>query len=696
METQDYLNLFAGTTSLRDQDALNVLAGTTGRSKQDCWNILAGTSGLSSQAAANVWAGTPSPSYLSIRDCCEKMYLSGGWVRLNNVYPTLSYNFSNNRYFTKTASYDTFPFSSVRTTNAMMFDASGNMVFAPVQLCTRGNDLTNWASLGTDGNVVLSGNTSPTGAPSYTVTWTAASPGTGFSIGGQPCLTGSSLMTYSVYLRYINTRWARVMIYSGSNSSNQCRCWVDLQNKTLGTISSGGTASGTTASIQDVGNGWVRVIISGNASLANTADANILVTSATGDGNAVRVGNGAAIEIASAILEPYSAASPQTWRSEFATVGSAWYGPRFDYYPVIIGSSTVPGLLSEESRTNLVTKSLNLISTDITNGAATSANSPSTYLGRWSSARVTYDGTSALHYGALGPITPSGSTAISLSAIIKPITGTLFQLTVSGNWGDVNTYANFSLTGAGSVVGTGSAASEAFCHHLGNGIYHIGVSGTTIAVPASGASCIVGAITAAGDFRLPTNTSTNSFDFIFGGAYQAAGWCMPVPTFGTSSTRNGDTFTTTLGSWFDTTKGTLFAKFMRGFVASGTGTARAFMQIDLDTNNRVVLTSGVSTNSQHRFDVLSGGVSQAQIQTSTGASSYTTREVAGLYNTNNFKASENNSAGTDDATGSVPTGLTSLRVAGWGATNQIMGWMFEVKYYPDASASSAQLNALTS
>lgn len=611
-------------------------------------------------------------------------YKSASYL-LNSVAPTYIADFANNRYYNSVSGQIGFPFTSTRTTNATMFDAQGRIVWAPANMILQSQTFnTTWSltgSLAFGAGSTVDGAIAPDGSTTADIIvedTTTANHG----VSQSGVLAVSQPYTFSVYLKASGRSRVELYMWSGS----QYGCGFDLSNGTTFNASSGTTVTGV---MTNVGNGWYRCSIKAKplaGSEIRIRYNNGSAISYTGDGVS-------GVALWGAQLELTGADSPKEYN---VTTTAAYYGPRFDYYPVIVGASTVPGLLSEESRTNIIPKSFNLVPAgDMTTGNASATSTGITYLGGWSAPRITYDGTSASHYGALGPVTPAGSSPVMISAIIKPITGTLFQLTGSGSWVTLNTYANFNLSGAGSVVGSGAGASEIFCHHLGDGVYHIGLSSTTVAAPGAGASSIIAAITAAGDTRLPTNTSTNVFDYIFGGVYQAAGWCMPVPTFGTSATRGGDTFTQAIGAWLDTTKGTLFSKFMRGFVATGSGTGRVFADIGLDTNTRVVLTSGVGTNSQQRFDVLSAAVSQAQIQTSVGGASFTTREMVGLYSTNLFKAAENGASGVDDTSGSVPTGFTNLRVAGYGTTNQIMGWMFEVRYYPDASASSAQLNTLT-
>lgn len=612
-------------------------------------------------------------------------YKSASYL-LNNVAPSLIHDYVRQRYYNNSSGVTSLPFTSTRTTNAMMLDVSGNLVWAPNSLL-----LQTALSGGTNGTVGA-GAVAPTG-------WTF------INTGGTVTYQTSTIDPSRTAIRFTSSGNRPAI---GQNITLNASCTyiysfrveaVNSGTLSIGELSNPGSppAGMTTAH-------YINGVLGNSNQVAVAGDfVEIVYTlSTTGGSMQFRLGPGASTaatgDVTLSSPNVYIANSASDRGKSWVNVGaSAYYGPRFDYYPVIVGASTVPGLLSEESRTNLVTNSLGITTATTTvGGTGPQSNSPSTYLGGWSAVRYASDAASTQHYIYIGSVTPTASASVSISAIVKMVSGRYVQLTGSGNWMiDLNGYANFDCTGSGSITATGASASNAFIYHLGNGVYHIGFDVTSSGTPSSGAGPIISLLSTGLETRLPATTTTDVVDIIYGGVSMGSGWTTPIPTFGTSATRGGDTFTQAVGSWLDTTKGTMYASFMRGFVATGSGTARAFMQIDLDTNNRVVLTSGVSTNSQQRFDVLSGGVSQAQIQTSTGGAAFTTRKTAGLYNTNLFKASENGVSGTDDTTGTVPTGLTSLRSGGWGTTNQIMGWMFEIRYYPDASASSAQLNTLT-
>jgi len=623
----------------------------------------------------------------------DGLWYASADLELNAVLPSLVHQYDQNRYYDSTQGSTSFPFTSTRTTNAMQYDASGNLVWGPHQLCTRGQDFTSW-SMGSDGTIALSGNTAPTNSPSYLLTWASASPTTGIALVNQPCLVGAS-NTYSVYLRYVNHQWARVAFYSSSTAANQVRCWVDLENQVIGTSNAGGAATLIDASVTAVGNGWVRVVLSGTIPFTSTTDASALISTASDNGSTTRVGRGAAIESASAIFEMWGPQAPQTWRNEFATAGAAWYGPRFDYDPY---TGEAMGLLVEESRTNIISKSFNLITTDVGFLAGSNATGP-TYLGGWPSVRTTADGTLTAHGSYPDPnITPTGSSFVSLTATIHPGANTFLQLTGSTNWiASTAGYANFNVTGAGSVTATGADATNAWITRMADGVYRIGVTINTIAVPVAGKAAIVAFITSGTDLRLPSNSLTTHIDYISATACQGVqGWHSVIPTFGTTTTKAADIVTKTTGSWLDQTKGTMYCEFMRSYVEAGAGNAQNFAQIsDGTNNNRMVLLSGIGSYNSHRFDTVVATVNVAQCSTTVAATAFTVRKMVGSYELNNFRGCENGGAVSSDVVGTVPGASNRLDIGGALTASQIGGWIREFRYYPDVSASNAQLQTLT-
>lgn len=609
---------------------------------------------------------------------------------LNSVMPSFIHDYTQNKYWNSSAGAGNFPFTGTRASNAMQFDSQGRLVWAPHQLCARGQDLSTGWSLSTDGTVTLSGNTAPTGAPSYNITWTAPAPTVGCTLSGQSCLANAPT-TVSVYIKKINVTWARISVFSSSSSTNAFRCWVNLDTRTLGIANASGTASLISSNVVDVGNGWVRVTLTGAIPFTSTTDCSLLIASAVGDGDVTRVGNGGQIEAASVILELTSAASPQAWRPEFNTTGAVWYGARFDYDPF---TGQALGLLVETTRTNDIPRGIRLRTSDLTGVGTTLATGP-TYLGDWESVRITSDSTFTWHGGYPGNIpTPSASQVRSVSAIVSYVNSQFVQVYTSGNYPlDVsNTYVNVDMIN-GTITATGSAASHAFIRKLGNGIYHVGFTFTTGASPSGGTGAIVGLITSSTAGRQQTHTTPDlAVDVLYYCNMAGAGYTSVIPTFGTAATRAVDVINTNTGAWLDTTKGTVYG---RGYRLNGNATS-TFVNIGDSGGSAERNQFRInSTTASHIITV--GNVVQNTSAASIGSIPLGYVEGAYRYTAGAQMMCVNGVlSGAAGNIPALPNTQSTLHIGQLNSAGEKFdGWIQEFRYYPDVSASNAQLQTLT-
>jgi hypothetical protein len=93
--------------------------------------------------------------------------------------------------------------------------------------------------------------------------------------------TGSA--TVSFYAKYYNNRWIAINARSGDAINRTT--YFDIQNGVVGTV-----ASGITATITSVGNGWYKCSCTNTASVAGSGFA--LISTATADGTLMTVGDG--------------------------------------------------------------------------------------------------------------------------------------------------------------------------------------------------------------------------------------------------------------------------------------------------------------------------------------------------------------------------------------------------------------------
>ena len=152
-------------------------------------------------------------------------------------------------------------------------------------VCSEEMDNVNWVK--TDTTVTANAVVSPDGTTTADLL-TEGTAGTA-QIYQSTTVESQKEYTASLYFKYGNHDWIRVLFYETS-SSNQARVWVNLTTGALGTSDATGTGVvnlGTT--ITNIGNGWYRVTIS--ATFTNTS-ASLYVTSATANSSFTRVNNG--------------------------------------------------------------------------------------------------------------------------------------------------------------------------------------------------------------------------------------------------------------------------------------------------------------------------------------------------------------------------------------------------------------------
>ena len=233
-----------------------------------------------------------------------------------------------------------------RAGQAMMYDSTGKLTWAPNNLCTYSQTLSNsvWQSA-LLGATLSSNETAPDG--SSTAGKLAANSGTDAV---RYCGTGASsasvgTFTFSIYAKAGEFSWFFLDVYSGP----ELKVWFNLSNGTKGTIS-GGSA---TYDMISVGNGWYRCYVTFTSSISS-----ITARLASGNGSSTSgvttSGNGIYLWGAQLELVTYQT-TPSTY---VATTTAAYYGPRFDYYYDTGTSTWKPkGLLVEGTRTNLVLQS---------------------------------------------------------------------------------------------------------------------------------------------------------------------------------------------------------------------------------------------------------------------------------------------------------------------------------------------------
>lgn len=471
-------------------------------------------------------------------------------VLSNRGYPTpeVSSNFARNLFDWETlSSTSAMPTggSITRSGLAMLYDSTGKLTYSPNNLLTYSEQFNDasWTKL----NSSITANT--TTAPDGTTT-------------ADKLVEDAANQQHLTYKNYVGTN---IKLVASVYAKAAERSFILLQisnfvtsgasfifNLSDGTYTNGSFGpdySNHSASIASVGNGWYRISISALKGSFNTTNQFVIGTSISSSSAAYQGNGTSGLFIWGAQLE---AATYQTTPSTYvATTASAYYGPRFDYDPVTLQNK---GLLVEGTRSNLVTYSEQLNTTDWTNnsfgysafGSGSIANAGVSPDGTTTADQLTESVTTNV-FVVGQTINVSASTTYTMSVYFKRAVGTrnaLIQVNVLGGttgscfvWFDLtNVTASTSSTIVGTLVG-GTATITS----IGNGWYRCAFPVTTNAgntaltfFPGS----YNGARVYAGD--------GSSALFIWGAQIEAASFPSSyIPTAASSVARAAETFSLT-------------------------------------------------------------------------------------------------------------------------------------------------------
>jgi hypothetical protein len=363
-------------------------------------------------------------------------------------------------------------------------------------------------------------------------------------------IVGGTTVTVSAYVKAAGRNF--FVIVTSDQAGTFRTSYFDLANGTLGTV-----ASGHTASITAVGNGWYRCAIT-QAQSATTGVFTYYPSLAAVNGSTSYQGDGnSGIYIYGAQLSDSASLDPYVPTPAAAPSSTAYYGPRFDYDPVTLAPK---GLLVEEARTNLNVYSQTLSDANWNASGATKTSTNNVDpAGTTTALLLTADGASSTHFisaSITNVISFVSGTTYTASYFVKPGTATRIQITLPSSAFGASQYANFLLTGSGSV--SASSGGTATITPSFNGYYRI--TWTATATGASSASSgALAFIVSGSETRLPTNTSSENI-FIWGGQVEAGAFATSyIPTVASTVTRAADVATITgslFSQWYGQTEGT--------------------------------------------------------------------------------------------------------------------------------------------
>lgn len=276
---------------------------------------------------------------------------------------TLNFNFTNYPLVNGISLPGPFNFS--RTSSATYFDSTGKIVTSPSNLLLQSGTLSQSPWTLSNASIVPSQVLSPDGSSTMwkLVEDTAATVGH-FVKQTVTGLAENANYTASFYVK-AGERVSLQVRLSGSSTANRVQATFDLSNGTVGSLLNSGNASGVTATITDLTNGYYRCAISGVPN--NVAGSSVMFDihmNASSGGSSNYNGDGSSgMYIWGAQLESGTTATPY-----IPTTTAATYAPRYEYDPETCADGTsalvtpgctrkLLGLLIEPASTNMLKRS---------------------------------------------------------------------------------------------------------------------------------------------------------------------------------------------------------------------------------------------------------------------------------------------------------------------------------------------------
>lgn len=432
-----------------------------------------------------------------------------------------------------------------RATAATFRGSNGLIQYAPENLIKYSEQFDN-ASFWSATNIVVAANqiASPSGvvsADKLTTNGVAGTQRIGYNT------TQIGLSSFSVYVKAGTASFVQLLHGSSSN------IYANF-NVSTGTI--GNVGALTTASIQDVGNGWYRCVVSTSAIIVSSSWHIYVVQSNTAAYGAAFSATVANLYVWGAQLERSSTARPY-----ISTTTTERYGPRFEYDT----NGNPLGLLMEEQSTNLIAQSENLTGNNWLTLNVTVASSASISPSGSLSFVISEVATTATHefvnmggsvMGSLPVI--SGTTYTGSFFIKKNSTVDWIQITFGASGFGTAQYANFNLS-TGAIGNYAGLSETPKINNYGNGWYRCSISVAAIATTSSNAALVAFINNLDQATRIPSYAGSVSNSVLVTMAQVEAKPFVTsyMPTVGGTATRNADVLSLTVGSWFNQDEGTI-------------------------------------------------------------------------------------------------------------------------------------------
>lgn len=452
-------------------------------------------------------------------------WAGSGWIMGLNSVPS---------YPTAPSWIDVSGMTSANSANRMVYDQTGKLTYAPMNLLTYSNTFNNAIYSSTFASVAKNVS-DPFGVANNAWTFTAASNFQLVSNSGSVSLAiGATAYIISAYVKAGSNSFAFLQIGEATTASKAS--FFNLSTGTVGTANvavNSGTGTLSNSTMVSVGDGWYLV----SAVFTPTAPSSALYGAVVGfsDADANRAAtNGRTGYVYGLQL---SAVTYQTTPAAYVETTSAkYYGPRFDF-----PNAVSQGLLVEESRVNVALQSNNFTTTWVVEAATAAAAAVTAPDGTTNAWTLTDNATSGRHIVYQGAIQYTAAPW-TFSVYAKQNTLRYFQLQISPTTGNFGAVFDLQTGAVTTTNGSGLPGTSSSIQNVGNGWYRCTITATTV---VGGAFVVIAAsnsgtpsYTGGGN---PTYSGSGQSFYLFGAQMEAGAFPTSyTPTTSAAVTRAAD------------------------------------------------------------------------------------------------------------------------------------------------------------
>jgi hypothetical protein len=358
--------------------------------------------------------------------------------------------------------------------------------------------------------------------------------------------------------------------------------------------------------------------------------------------------------VTGASLVTFTRASSGTYIDSAGVIQTATTDvPRFDHNPTTLESL---GLLVEEQRTNLLVQSENLTTTWINNQSTNSADTAVAPNGTTTADSLIENSAAGVQHSVGQLVTVAANTLHTASVFVKANTRASIRFGLLDNILSSGAFAHFNaatgVISAQTTAGTATSVSYSI-EPYANGWYRCRVSCVIDALSAT-AAVFIGLVDGSNN---ATYTGDGASGIYLWGAQLEAG-AFPtsyIPTTTAAVTRSADVCSITgsaFSSWYRQDEGTVFAEHAKNNNLAG---SRVFTLSDGTSGNQIRITASVGTAIRPDWQIVVGGVVQANVVDAPQGAVNSIMKSAGSYAADRFALAIAGTLGTVDTSGTVPT-----------------------------------------